>query len=183
MWQRRAIDREARLRGWDVVYAIDEGYSAKTLRRPALSSLLEEIRAGDVLVVAKLDRLSRSLMDFAGLMERARAAQWSIIALDLGVDMTTPSGEMMANVMASFAQYERRLIGERTKVALAARKAQGVQLGAPRRIPVAVRDRVQAERRAGRSLRAIAASLQEDGVSTATPGASWHASTVRSLLE
>lgn len=53
-------------------------------------------------------------MDFAALMETARSEQWAVIALDLGVDMSTPSREMLANVLASFAQYERRLISQRT---------------------------------------------------------------------
>jgi Resolvase, N terminal domain len=67
---------------------------------------------------AKLDRLSRSLLDFASLMEDARREGWALVILDLGIDTTTPSGEMIANVMATFAQFERRLIGQRTKDAL-----------------------------------------------------------------
>ena len=92
----------------------------------------QEPRA-DALVVAKLDRLSRSLLDFAALMEDARKEGWALVILDLGVDTTTPSGEMIANVMATFAQFERRLIGQRTKDALAVKKRQGVRLGRPRR--------------------------------------------------
>lgn len=78
----------------------------------------------EALVVAKLDRLPRSLIDFAVTLEQARAG-WELIPLDLGVDPSTPSGEMMANVMASFAQYERRLISDRTKAALAALECPG----------------------------------------------------------
>ena len=96
---------------------------------------LEAIEAGTAegLVVAKLDRLSRSLLDFAALMERGRKRGWNLIALDLGVDTSTPSGEMMASVLATFAQqFERRLIGQRTKDALAVKRSQGVVLGRPR---------------------------------------------------
>jgi DNA invertase Pin-like site-specific DNA recombinase len=57
------------------------------------------------LVVAKLDRLSRSLLDFASIMERAEKKGWSLAALDVGVDTMTPAGEMIANVMATFAQF------------------------------------------------------------------------------
>lgn len=56
------------------------------------------------LVVAKLDRLSRSLVDFAGLMDRARAKRWNLVALDLGVDLSTPAGEFLASVAVSAAQ-------------------------------------------------------------------------------
>lgn len=93
-----------------------------------------ELLAGgeaQALVVAKLDRLSRSLLDFAALMERAEAEGWAVITLDLGVDTSTPAGEMLVSVLASFAQYERRLIGQRTREGLAQKRAQGVQLGRP----------------------------------------------------
>lgn len=68
---------------------------------------------------AKLDRLSRSVLDFAALMQRARRRGWNPVVLDLGVDTSMPAGALMANVMASFAEYERHLIGQRTSDALA----------------------------------------------------------------
>src|SRR5439155_5621071 len=107
--------------------------------------------------------LSRSLLDFAALMDRARRKKWALAALDLGVDTSTPSGEMMANVMASFAQFERRLIGQRTKDALAVKRGQGVRLGRPRLIPDSVVARIVAERGEGRSLAAIADTLNSEG--------------------
>ena len=94
-------------------------------------------------MVAKLDRLSRSLLDFAALMEQARKRGWNLIALDLGVDTSTPAGEMMASVLATFAQFERRLIGQRTKDALAVKRAQGVVLGRPREIPGSTVERIR----------------------------------------
>jgi DNA invertase Pin-like site-specific DNA recombinase len=81
------------------------------------------------LVVAKLDRLSRSLLDFAGLMAKAQKQGWGVIALHVQVDTSTASGEAMANLLATFAQFERRLIGQRTKEALAIKRASGVRLG------------------------------------------------------
>lgn len=128
--QRAAIESEAARRGWDVEWVEDAGRSGATLDRPALTAMLAKIRRGDVLVVAKLDRLSRSLMDFAGLMSRAHAEGWAVVALDLGLDLTTPSGELMANVMATFAHFERRLISQRTKEAMAQLKGKK-RLGAP----------------------------------------------------
>jgi len=183
--QRAAILAEAERRGWEVVGVIeDAGWSAKDLRRPGVQAALEELRRGraDALVVAKLDRLSRSLLDFAAVMQTAQRQGWALVALDVNVDTTTPAGEMVANVMATFAQFERRLIGQRTREALAAKRAAGVRLGRPPVVAEEVVARVRRERAEGRSLRAIAEGLDADEVPTAHGGARWHASTVRAVL-
>lgn len=138
-------------------------------------------RAG-VLMVAKLDRLTRAVLDFALLMQRSQHESWALVTLDLGVDTSTPQGELMANVFATFAQFERRLIGQRTKDALAVKRAQGVRLGRPVTLPPAVRERIVAERRGGSTMATIAAGLTADAVPTAQGGARWHASTVQSVL-
>ena len=184
--QRAAIEAEATRRGWQLV-AIheDAGASGKSLNgRPGLAAALAAVEAGEAagLVVAKLDRLSRSLLDFAGLMARSQRKGWALVALDLGVDTSTPSGEMMASVLAIFAQFERRLIGQRTRDALAVKKAQGVRLGRPTTMPDAVRARIRREHEAGRSLTAIAAGLNADAVPTAQGGQHWHPSTVRAAV-
>jgi DNA invertase Pin-like site-specific DNA recombinase len=182
--QQKRIAGEASNRDWKVRHIEDAGYSAKDLKRPGIQEALTLLASGkaDGLVVAKLDRLSRSLMDFAALMERARKEGWALIALDLGVDTTTPAGEMMANVMATFAHYERRLIGQRTKDALAQLKAQGYRLGRPRIngsdvVALAVR-----WRKRGKTLRAIADHLTTKGFTPAHGGQRWYPSTVRGLL-
>jgi DNA invertase Pin-like site-specific DNA recombinase len=183
--QRAAIAGEARRRGWTIIDTIeDAGYSAKDLRRPGITRALEELRRGraDALVVAKLDRLSRSMIDFTGLMGRATKENWALVALDCAVDTTTPAGEAMAHVLATFAQFERRLIGQRTREALAQKKAQGVQLGRPRQLPKKVRTRIKRRRAAGKSLAAIAGELNRDEVPTAHGGARWYPSTVRAVL-
>ena len=136
----------------------------------------------DALVVAKLDRLSRSMLDFAALMDRSRKEGWALVALDLGVDTTTPAGEAMANMMATFAQFERRLISQRTREALAVKRAQGVRLGRPRLLPDATVDRIVRERAAGRSLRSIADGLDADGVATAHGGRRWYPSTIQAVM-
>src|SRR5205085_2357392 len=159
-------------------------YSAKDLRRPGVQVALETLRRGDAgaLVVAKLDRLSRSMLDFTAVMARASKQGWALVALDCAVDTTTPAGEAMANVLATFAQFERRLIGQRTREALAAKRASGVQLGRPVSLPATVRERIAAERKAGRSLAAIAAILNQQRVPTAQGGRQWWPSTVRTVL-
>ena len=65
--------------------------------------------------MAKLDRLSRSMLDFSKLMAKAKKQRWALVALDCAVDTSTPSGEAMANMLATFAQFERRLISQRTR--------------------------------------------------------------------
>jgi DNA invertase Pin-like site-specific DNA recombinase len=183
--QREATTAECQRRGWKLADTIeDAGYSARNLKRPGIQTALERLAAGeaDVLVVAKLDRLSRSVVDFAGLMERAAREGWALAVLDLGVDTSTPSGEMIANVLATFAQFERRLIGQRTREALAVKKSQGVQLGRPRSLPDDVRERIVREREKGSSLTAIAERLNAEGVATAQGGQKWWPSTVRSVV-
>src|SRR5690349_12554324 len=130
--QRDAIEREAAHRGWELVRVIeDAGYSGKDMKRPGIAEAIRAVEAGEAsaIVTSKLDRLSRSLLDFAGLMERARRRGWAVVALDLGVDTTTPDGEMMSNVLATFAQFERRLIGARTKEGLAAKRRRTETVG------------------------------------------------------
>jgi len=185
--QRSRIRAECRQRGWELVQVFeDAGASGKALSgRPALAEALSTLQKSeaDGLVVAKLDRLSRSLLDFAGLMDRAQREGWALVILDLGVDTSTPSGEMIANVMATFAQFERRLIGQRTKDALAVKKREGVKLGRPVSLPQTVVKRIVGERSKGRSLRQIAEGLNADEVPTGHGGAKWYGSTVRAVLD
>jgi DNA invertase Pin-like site-specific DNA recombinase len=89
---------------------------------------------------------------------------------------------MMANVLAVFAQFERRLIGQRTREALAVRRSQGVKLGRPRTLPDEVRQRIRAERAGGETLRQIASKLNSERVPTAQGAAQWHPETVRKIL-
>ena len=152
--------------------------------RPGLLRALEACKSGlvDGLVVAKLDRLSRSVQQAAALLAEAEHEGWAIVALDLGVDLSTPSGEVMAHVLAAIAQFERRLIGQRTKDALAVKKAQGVQLGRPHVLPTDVAARISKKRKAGRSLQAIADSFNHDCAPTAHGGSQWWPSTVAKVL-
>ena len=183
--QREAISRACSERGWELIDVTeDAGFSASTLARPGLDQALGLVESdvASVLLVAKLDRLSRSLLDFASLMERSRKRRWAVVALDLGVDTTTPAGEAMANMMATFAQFERRLIGQRTKDALAVKRAQGVRLGRPRSLPDDIVQRIWRSHRRGSSLRRIAKRLNDDAIPTAHGGRTWHPSTVNAVI-
>jgi DNA invertase Pin-like site-specific DNA recombinase len=183
--QDAALTSAAAHKGWTITQDyVDAGATGSNVDRPGLQAALLALRnrEADALAVAKLDRLSRSLVDFAGLMETARREGWAVIALDLGVDTSTPAGEMLANVLASFAQYERRLISQRTKDALAALRAQGVRLGRPRAVSDAVAERIGAWRAAGVPLARVAQHLNDQGVPTAHGGRQWYPSTVRAVL-
>ena len=145
--QRAAIEAECRRRGWVLVALLeDAGVSAKSTKgREGLAAAKALILAGaaEALVVAKLDQLSRSMLDFSTLMEQAQSQGWAIVVLDCDFDMTTPTGELMANMLASLAQFERRIIGQRTKDGLAAKRAAGVRLGRPSTTPEKVVARVE----------------------------------------
>lgn len=105
--QRAKLESECAYRGWtDALFIEDAGHSAKSLDRPGIRRALELLSANDagVLMVAKLDRLSRSVIDFANLMDLANREGWLLVVLDLGVDMTTATGRMVAGIMAQLAQ-------------------------------------------------------------------------------
>src|SRR5664280_973618 len=99
-----------------------------------------------------------------------------------GWNGSSVAGEFMANMIANAAQYERRLIGQRTSAAMQAKRQAGATFGRPDRVPAEVVARVVAERAAGRSLAAIAAGLDADEVPTAHKGRRWYPSTVAAML-
>ena len=93
--------------------------------RPELHRLLDQLRKGDVLVVWKLDRLSRSLRDVLTLMERLGEAGAGFRSLTEAIDTTTPAGRMMMQMVGAFAEFERAMLRERTKVGLDAAREEG----------------------------------------------------------
>ena len=184
--QRTAILAEVKRRGWELVETFeDRGYSARDLKRPGVQAALDALESGEAsaLVVAKLDRLSRSMLDFTAIMARATRQSWALVALDCAVDTTTPAGEAMANVLATFAQFERRLIGQRTREALAVKRAEGVRLGRPSTIPDAIAARIRRERAGGATLRQIADRLNSDAIPTARGGSQWRPSALEAVLK
>lgn len=182
--QRSAIVAECERRGWELVRVETDVAAGSKLDRSGLNAALEAVACGEVagLVVSKLDRLSRSVADFSALLERFRSKGWGLVILDLGIDTTTIMGEAMATMAATFAQVERRRIGERTREALAVKKAQGVQLGRRSGVDPAVVRRIRRQRASGRTLAWIATKLNADGVPTAQGGREWYPATVRYVL-
>src|SRR6185437_15803321 len=109
----------------------DGGFSSGTLERPALRRLLADIEAGrlDVVVVYKIDRLSRSLMDFARLVEVFDRKQVTFVSVTQAFNTTNSMGRLTLNVLLSFAQFEREVIGERIRDKFAASRRKGMWMG------------------------------------------------------
>lgn len=181
------LSQVAQLRGWNVVVMQEQasGKSISRKMRPVLNEALDMLTAGTAhyLLAVRIDRISRSVEDFAGLMGRSRREGWAMVLSEMDLDTTTSQGEFMANVQVSVAQYERRLIGDRTREGLAQRKREGVKLGRRTELPIAVVHRIKTERRDGARLTAIANGLTEDGTPTAQGGARWYPATVKKILE
>ena len=182
--QAAAIRSTCEQRGWELIAVREEVKSgARADNRPVLADVLRTLRSGeaDAVVVSKLDRLSRSVVDAGRLLEAARKGGFNIVALDLGLDLSTPTGELVANVLAAVAQWERRMIGVRTSEALQVKIAGGWKSSAwELRVPRAVRRRILRMAEAGMAQRAIANRLNADGVPSV--GGSWHRGTVIRVL-
>lgn len=107
---------------------------------------------------------------------------WGLVLLSPNIDTSDPAGRFTSNVLASAAQYERELIGTRTREGMAQRKAEGVKMGRPQTMDQSVINRIAGERQEGRSLSAIAETLTSEGVPTTQGGKRWYASTVKAAL-
>jgi DNA invertase Pin-like site-specific DNA recombinase len=142
-----------------------------------------------VLAVAKLDRLSRSVLDFASLLRRADDGAWSLVVLDLGVDTTTPNGRLVVQILMAIAEWERKMIGVRTREGMAqSRKRIGrkpgskpVGGGKPAAIPQNVRAVISDSRAEGKTPREIAERLNAYGLPSPR-GKRWHRESVRRVL-
>jgi DNA invertase Pin-like site-specific DNA recombinase len=121
--------------GWSLVpsHYDDGGFSGGNMERPGLRSLLADIDAGlvDVIVVYKVDRLTRSLADFAKIVERLDAKQASFVSVTQAFNTTTSMGRLTLNVLLSFAQFEREVTGEHIRDKIAASKKKGLWMGGP----------------------------------------------------
>jgi len=109
----------------------DGGFSGASLERPGLSKLLDLVDRGrfDIIVVYKVDRLTRSLADFAKLVERFDARQVSFVSVTQSFNTTSSMGRLTLNMLLSFAQFEREVTGERIRDKIAASKKRGIWLG------------------------------------------------------
>ena len=190
-----AFIRSQRHEGWSCLpQAYDDGgRSGGNLERPALQQLLAEIREGkvDVVVVYKIDRLTRSLADFAKIVEIFDAKGVSFVSVTQQFNTTTSMGRLTLNVLLSFAQFEREVTGERIRDKIAASKKKGMWMGGVPPLGYTVRDRkliiVESEAETVRhifrryaalgSVRLLKAELETHGIAgkrwTSASGRSW----------
>ena len=131
--------------GWTALPNVyeDGGYSGGTMERPGLKALMAEIALGkvDVIVVYKVDRLTRSLADFARIVDVLDKAGASFVSVTQAFNTATSMGRLTLNVLLSFAQFEREVTGERIRDKIAASKAKGMWMGGPVPLGYDVRDR------------------------------------------
>ena len=184
--QRIRILEACQRREWqlDCIHA-DEGLSGKSLQRPQLQAALEQIRDkhADGLIVAKLDRLSRSVMDTVALFDWFDRVNAELVILDLDLDTTTAGGKLMAHVFAAMAQWERETISERVSAALRAARSQGKRInqGSVVDDPVTA-ERIRRRRSEGWTYRQICEELNGLEIPTLRGGVKWYPSTLQSLL-
>lgn len=128
------------LREAGVTKVYEEAASGGQWDRPVLHRMLSELRPDDVVVVWKLDRLSRSLKDLLLLLEKIDESECGFRSLTEAIDTTTAAGRMMMSMLGAFAEFERAMIRERTKAGLEAARAQGRVGGRPRKLDQGQRD-------------------------------------------
>ena len=163
--QRQEIERA----GYQVEYWFaDEGVSGKVhaSQRPQFKSLLGQIRNGETLVVSKLDRLGRDAQDVGATIKALAARKIEVIVLQLGkLDLASPAGKLMLNMLAAVAEMERDLLVERTQAGLARAKSQGAVLGRPSKTTDSQRAEIISMRKTGVSISALSRTY---GVSRAS---------------
>jgi DNA invertase Pin-like site-specific DNA recombinase len=183
--QERAISQEVARRGWTMHSLVTEARSGKSAaNRPELQRALSTLAAGyaDCLVVARLDRLARSLIDLLTLMDRAKQEGWTLLILSPTVDLSDPFGKCMAQVAGAFAELERELIGQRQRESVAARKAAGTYKKPPKRITDEAEERIAHLFGEGLSLRGIARQLELEGYAPPA-GSVWHARSIGRIAQ
>jgi DNA invertase Pin-like site-specific DNA recombinase len=182
--QERQLREKCEERGWCLEEVLsDKGRSAKNMSRDGIGRAMELLQTGkaDVLMVSKSDRATRSVRDLYDLMDASARDGWVLVDLETEVDTSDPTGRMIAGMRGVVSQWEREIIGKRTREALAEKRAQGLRLGRPRVVTEASVQRVKDLKAAGLTVRAIADALNTERVPTAS-GGRWHVTTVQRLL-
>jgi DNA invertase Pin-like site-specific DNA recombinase len=181
----REIEDACERAAWELIEVVSDRESGRGLERPGLAYALEQIADGKArgLVVSDVRRLTRSIVDLGALMGWLRDAGAGLVALDLGVDTSTPGGHEVAATLITLGDWERERIARRTRSGLAEVRASGRPTGRP-----AVSDRpdlverITAMRSANMTLQAIADQLNSEQVPTLRGGAMWRPSSVQAAL-
>ncbi|MDR7048036.1 DNA invertase Pin-like site-specific DNA recombinase [Duganella sp. 3397] len=154
---------EIQAAGHQVDFWFADTISGKTsaTQRPQFAALLGQIRNGETLVVAKLDRLGRDAQDVGATVKLLAARKIAVIVLQLGkLDLTSPAGKMMMTMLAAMAEMERDLLVERTQAGLARAKSEGKTLGRPSKTTADQRAEIIAKYELGESISALARTYQ-----------------------
>lgn len=197
--QEAKIRAMATVQGADLLDVIvDGGESAKSLNRPGLQKLLAMVNKGEVqaIIIAKLDRLTRSVKDLCGLLELLEKRKVGLISVAESLDTSSVAGRLVITIMGAVSQWEREAIGERTRDALRHKRAQGQRAG---NIPFGYRlahdgrtlepERTEQQaiteahrlRQGGLTLRSIASTLNDSGFRTRR-GGPWRLESVVRVL-
>lgn len=139
---------------------VDAGFTGSNTKRPAFTEMMADAkrRAFDVLLVYKLDRLSRSLKDLITTLDDLQSLGIDFVSYDNGLDTTTPTGRLLFHVVGAVAEFEKEIIRERVKTGLENAKRKGKRLGRPK-IPTQVFEEAKALREQGLSFRSIEGRL------------------------
>ena len=175
--QRELLERAARERGWQIVAVQEDVRSGRTLRRPGLRAALAACRAGEAegIVVARLDRLTYSLIDLAEIVREAVEGGFTIISLQPDVDLSADGGRAVGEVLAEAATWQPRAI-------TSAGRALAGRPGRPSSTPPAVAARIRELRGQGMTLQAICDTLNAEKIPTPRGGAEWRPTSLRSVL-
>lgn len=130
-YQQHLDSQHQRLTESGAIKIFNDVISGKNFKRQGLDDLLKYARANDTICVVRLDRLGRSLKDLLDIVDTLKSRQIGLISLEENIDTTSASGELIFHFFGAIAQFERRLIAERTKDGLTAAKLKGKKLGRP----------------------------------------------------
>jgi site-specific DNA recombinase len=197
--QRRKVQAMALVQGADLVEIIEDAESAKSLDRPGMERLLTMVDRGEVnaVIIAKLDRITRSVKDLAELLERFNRRGVALISVADSLDTSTAAGRLVLNIMVSVSQWEREAIAERTQAAMSHLKATGARVGniafgfqlaadkqhlEPNAAEQDVVAKVKELRDGGYTLREIAGELNCQGYTTRR-GSAWRHEYVAGILK
>lgn len=176
---------EAERRGVDLDVVVAPARTGKKMSRE-LRGVLARLanHEADGLIAAKVDRVARRVLDTVAIMERARREGWNLVILQPDLDLSRWQDRAMLHMLATFAEVESELNGERVRDNLATARDRGSRIGRPSSVPDDVARRIRRERTRDRdhSLTAIARRLTADGIPTPSGLPTWGPSSVQSIL-
>lgn len=191
--QRVVIQRYCEQRGWELIEIIeDDGYSGRNDDRPGLQRALGMLakRRGqrpDAIVVARLDRLARSLANLVTYIDLSRERRWGLVAIDMDLNTTSANGRLVIRIIASVAEWESEINSERTSAGMravhAAKRERGEAFGFQPLVDQVTVARIVRARGRGESFGAIARRLDRQGVPTPGGGSRWYPSTVERICK